>query len=46
MDERVEKWLYDIQFPIEEIEFFLENTEKTYASFKINFFLRFQNLTN
>ena len=36
MDERVEKWLYDIQFSVEEIENFLENTEKTYTSFKLN----------
>ena len=40
MDERIEKWLYDIQFSIEEIGDFLENTEKTYASFKLNLMLK------
>ena len=40
MDERVEKWLYDIRFSIEEIESFLEKTEKTYASFKLNLMLK------
>lgn len=40
MDERVEKWLYDIRFSIEEIEKFLENTERTYASFKQNLMLK------
>ena len=40
MDERIEKWLYDIRFSIEEIEKFLENTEKTYADFKQNLMLK------
>ena len=40
MDERVEKWLYDIQFSIEEIESFFENTEKTFAGFKQNLILK------
>ena len=40
MDERIEKWLYDIRFCVEEIESFLENTEKTYACFKQNLMLK------
>ena len=40
MDERVEKWLYDIRFSIEEIEKFLETTEKSYAGFKQNLMLK------
>ena len=28
MDERVEKWLYDVKFAIEEIESYFENNEK------------------
>jgi len=40
MDERVEKWLYDIRFAIEEIESFFENTEKIFADFKQNIMLK------
>ena len=40
MDERIEKWLYDIRFSIEEIEKFIEDTEKTYAGFKQNLMLK------
>ena len=40
MDERIEKWLYDIRFSIEEIEIFLENTGKTYDNFKLNLMLK------
>ena len=36
MDERVEKWMYDIRFAIEEIESYFENIEKTFARFKEN----------
>ena len=40
MDERIEKWLYDIQFSIGEIDNFLENTENTYPAFKRNLMLK------
>jgi len=40
MDERVEKWLYDIQFAIEEVESFFENTGKIFADFKQNVMLK------
>ena len=40
MDERVEKWLYDIRFAIEEIDGFLENTEKNFVNFKQNVMLK------
>ena len=40
MDERLEKWLYDIRFAIEEIEVFFENTEKSFANFKQNMMLK------
>ena len=40
MDERVEKWLYDILFSIEEIESFFENTEKLFANFRHNIILK------
>jgi uncharacterized protein with HEPN domain len=40
MDERVEKWLYDIKFAIEEIEGFFENTGKIFADFKQNIMLK------
>lgn len=40
MNERVLKWLYDIQFAIEEIDsFFIEN-EKNFNSYKENTMLR------
>jgi len=40
MDERVEKWLYDIRFAIEEIESFFENRGKIFADFKQNIMLK------
>ena len=40
MDERIEKWLYDIRFAIEEIESFFENTDKIFADFKQNVMLK------
>jgi len=40
MDERVEKWLYDIRFAIEEIDGYFENIEKTFANFKQNVMLK------
>ncbi len=36
MDERIEKWLYDIRFAIEEIEGFFVQHEKTFAEFQHN----------
>ena len=40
MDERIEKWLFDILFAIEEIESFFENTGKIFANFKQNVMLK------
>ncbi|MCL2329389.1 MAG: DUF86 domain-containing protein [Bacteroidetes bacterium] len=40
MDERIEKWLYDIRFAIEEIESFFENSEKIFTNFKQNLMLK------
>ena len=40
MDERIEKWLYDIRFAIEEIESFFENAEKNFANFEQNIMLK------
>jgi uncharacterized protein with HEPN domain len=40
MDERIEKWLYDILFAIEEIESFLENTERKFVDFTQNVMLK------
>jgi len=40
MDERIEKWLYDIQFAIEEIEGYFENSEKNFTHFKQNLMLK------
>ncbi|MCL2650037.1 MAG: DUF86 domain-containing protein [Candidatus Azobacteroides sp.] len=40
MDERIEKWLYDIRFAIEEIESFFENTDRIFANFKQNTMLK------
>ena len=40
MDERVEKWLYDIRFAIEEIESFFEYTGKIFADFQRNIMLK------
>jgi uncharacterized protein with HEPN domain len=40
MNERVEKWMYDIRFAIEEIESYFENIEKTFDSFKGNLMLK------
>ena len=40
MDERIEKWLYDIRFAIEEIGDYFENTEKTFTNFKQNVMLK------
>ena len=40
MDERVEKWLYDIKFAIEEIDSYFENINKTFGEFKQNLMLK------
>ena len=40
MDERVEKWLYDMLFAIEEIDSFFENTGKVFADFVQNIMLK------
>ena len=40
MDERVEKWLYDIRLAIEEIESYFDNVEKKYTNFKQNVMLK------
>ena len=40
MDERIEKWLYDIRFAIEEIEGFFESVEKIFVNFKQNIMLK------
>ena len=40
MDERVEKWLYDIRFAIEEIDAYFENVGKNFADFKQNLMLK------
>jgi uncharacterized protein with HEPN domain len=40
MDERVEKWLYDIRFAIDEIESFFENKEKLFDEFRQNLMLK------
>jgi len=40
MDERIEKWLYDILFAIEEIESYFENREKIFTKFKQNMMLK------
>ncbi len=36
MDERIEKWLHDIRFAIEEIEGFFNQYEKTFVEFQCN----------
>jgi uncharacterized protein with HEPN domain len=40
MDERIEKWLYDIRFAIEEIDDYFEKTGKSFANFKQNMMLK------
>ena len=40
MDERVEKWLYDIRFSIEEIESFFQENEKSFSAFRQNLLLK------
>ena len=40
MDERVEKWLYDIRFSIEEIDSFFYENEKTFNAFRQNLLLK------
>ena len=40
MDERVEKWLYDIRFAIEEIDGYFENIGKNFVEFKQNLLLK------
>ena len=40
MDERVEKWLYDILLAIEEIDGFFKSNEKTFESFQQNLILK------
>ncbi|RAI95199.1 uncharacterized protein DUF86 [Algoriphagus yeomjeoni] len=36
MDERIEKWLYDIRFSIEEIESYFPSDEKNFFEYKKN----------
>ena len=40
MDERVEKWLYDIRFSIEEIDSFFHHNERTFDAFCQNIILK------
>jgi len=40
MDERVEKWLYDIRLSIEEIDSYFDTGEKTFESFRQNLQLK------
>ena len=40
MDERIEKWLYDILFAIEEINGYFENVERNFTNFKQNLMLK------
>jgi len=40
MDERIEKWLYDIKFAVEEIESYFENNAKTFTNFQQNSMLK------
>ena len=40
MDERVEKWLYDIRHSIEDIESFFNENERTFEAFRRNLILK------
>ena len=40
MDERIHKWLYDIKLSIEEIDSFLQNTEKDFFKYRANIMLK------
>ena len=40
MDERIEKWLFDIRIAIDEINSFFENENKFFSNFKQNTLLR------
>jgi len=40
MDERVEKWLYDILLSIEEIDGFFESNERIFETFRQNLILK------
>ena len=40
MDERVEKWLYDIRFSIDEIDSFFRDNERTFEAFRRNIILK------
>ena len=40
MDERIEKWLYDIRLAIEEIEGYFESTQKKFENFHANTLLK------
>ena len=40
MDERVEKWLYDIRLSIEEIDNFFHDNERTFDAFRQNLILK------
>lgn len=40
MDERIQKWLYDIKFSIEEIESFFEGKELKFEDFQSNLLLK------
>ena len=40
MDERIEKWLYDIKMSIEEIDSFFLDTPKSFLSYRKNLLLK------
>ncbi len=40
MDERIEKWLYDVKLAIEEIESFFDNNPKDFFEYKKNVLLK------
>lgn len=40
MDERILKWLYDIQFALEEIESYFEGIEKDFSKYQKNIMLK------
>lgn len=40
MDERIEKWLYDVQHAIEEIDAYFDNNPKTYHHYSSNTILK------
>ena len=40
MDERIEKWLYDIRFAIEEIQTFFEGKPKVFSEYQKNILVK------